>query len=182
MICCQPTNVCESLGLLIHGLTPSVAPLRDYSHGASNELALPPQNTAILRCHPLKPPGGRSVVSNGTFVSRSGTNIDWHKTTDDNKQSQRELWRKIDDVLGRGQTPRNRDITAELFNKFFVNKIEKGRQSTDNIPLPTFTKTSHTSVENVRTCHSRRSSIFYNKTSRQVLCNRPHSVSILKQL
>jgi hypothetical protein len=41
--------------------------------------------------------------------------------------------------LGRGRTPPSSFIDAESFNKFFVDKVAKVRDATNDAPLPEFT-------------------------------------------
>jgi hypothetical protein len=48
-------------------------------------------------------------------------------------------WRSVDALLGRGRTPPSSFIDAESFNKFFVDKVTKVRDATNDAPLPEFT-------------------------------------------
>jgi hypothetical protein len=49
------------------------------------------------------------------------------------------LWRSVEALLGLGRSPPSSFIDAESFNKFFVDKVTKVRDATNDAPLPEFT-------------------------------------------
>jgi len=52
----------------------------------------------------------------------------------------RQLWRIVDDLLGRGRVPSSSTIDVESFSRFFAEKVAKVRSSTSDAPPPTFSQ------------------------------------------
>jgi hypothetical protein len=53
--------------------------------------------------------------------------------------SPQQLWKSIDTIMGRGQTPTTHVISADTFHNFFDDKVSKVRASTIDAPAPVIT-------------------------------------------
>jgi len=63
----------------------------------------------------------------------------WAQKVESERAQPAKLWRSVDQLLGRGRVPVTSSIDVETINNFFVDKVDKVRASTDNVPPPTFT-------------------------------------------
>jgi hypothetical protein len=62
----------------------------------------------------------------------------WKKRIDAEKSSPRQLWRSIDELMGRGSTPGCDTINAQQFHDYFEAKVAGVRAATDDAPSPCF--------------------------------------------
>ena len=62
----------------------------------------------------------------------------WSNTVADNQSSPQQLWRSVDLLLGRGQTPASSAISVDQLHKFFIDKVEAVRNATAGGSPPTF--------------------------------------------
>jgi hypothetical protein len=66
----------------------------------------------------------------------------WQSRVEQQCGNPRQLWRSVDFIMGRGKPPEADDIDAEVFHRFFDDKISAVLQSTADAPPPTFTTCS----------------------------------------
>jgi hypothetical protein len=64
----------------------------------------------------------------------------WRTQVDEQRGQPRRLWRSVDNIMGRGKPPDTDDIAADVFHRFFDDKIASVLQSTAGAPPPTFTR------------------------------------------
>jgi hypothetical protein len=63
----------------------------------------------------------------------------WQDKVTADKSSPRQLWRSIDELLGRGHAPASSAISADEFHAYFDEKVAGVRASTHGAPPPSFT-------------------------------------------
>jgi exonuclease III len=63
----------------------------------------------------------------------------WRSKVDAERSSPQQLWRSVDELMGRGRVPMTSDISADAFHRFFDDKVAGIRASTDDAPPPSFT-------------------------------------------
>jgi len=64
----------------------------------------------------------------------------WRNKVEANESDPRQLWRLVDDLLGRGRVPASSAIDVETFNQFFADKVARVRATTSDAPPPTFSR------------------------------------------
>ena len=64
----------------------------------------------------------------------------WRSKVELSESDPRQLWRIVDDLLGRGRVPPSSTIDVDSFSRFFVEKVAKVQSSTSDAPPPTFTQ------------------------------------------
>jgi len=62
----------------------------------------------------------------------------WCDTVERDRESPRKLWRSVNQLLGRGRPPASSCITVDEFSRFFSEKVNAVRSSTDGAPEPFF--------------------------------------------
>ena len=77
----------------------------------------------------------------------------WCDTVECDRESPRKLWRSVNQLLGRGRPPASSCITVDEFSRFFSEKVNAVRSSTDGAPEPVFFPACR--LEH-RWCHSHR--------------------------
>jgi len=75
----------------------------------------------------------------------------WCGKLEANKSNPRQLWRTVDDLLGRGRVSESSAIDVEAFSRFFATKVANVRLNTSNAPPASF---SHMRPDVVLRCFS----------------------------
>jgi hypothetical protein len=66
----------------------------------------------------------------------------WRSTVSSQQKSPHTLWNTINNLLGRGRVPTQDAIGADVFHRFFDDKVEAVRASIAGTPAPTFSTTA----------------------------------------
>jgi hypothetical protein len=64
----------------------------------------------------------------------------WSATVEAERHNPRQLWKSVDELLGRGRLPANTTITVDQFNRFFADKVDAVRANTATASEPTYSQ------------------------------------------
>jgi len=62
----------------------------------------------------------------------------WCDTIESQRSRPRELWRSVDQLLGRGRLPASSALSVNDFSRYFDEKVRSVRAGTDGVAEPTF--------------------------------------------
>jgi hypothetical protein len=111
-----------------------VTVLHSLTRGSSRSLSM---STSMWSCgHPEFADDTRVELQSCCKLVRLKRTGCWRHTVESQRSRPPQMWQSIHKLMGRGHNQTTSDLTADDFQRFFVGKVAKVRDSTADAPDP----------------------------------------------